>query len=80
MNDLRLASACELFPIVYVDCECVGDDSSVVIVVRGGPEEIMTTSWIQIISVGSKREGTYICVAENAEGKTQRAARLTLKR
>lgn len=46
----------------------LGDDSNVVVTVRGGPEQTMSTSWIQIVAVTDERIGTYYCVATNAHG------------
>ncbi|CAG7829423.1 unnamed protein product [Allacma fusca] len=51
-----------------------GDDSSVVVVNRGGPEQMMTTSWIQIIGVTPRRQGKYVCSAKNPEGIVQSEA------
>jgi hypothetical protein len=53
-----------------------GDDSGIVVVVRGGPEQLMTTSWIQIIAVNPKRQGTYFCMAKNSQGVVQAQAQI----
>jgi len=56
----------------------LGDDSSIIQTNRGGPEEMMTTSWIQIVSITPRRQGTYYCIAKNTEGMSQSYAFLSV--
>jgi len=89
-NDVSLSCEVKAFPSPVIHWEFVsdgynsgpkilpGDDSSVVVVVRGGPEQTMSTSWIQIIAVTNERQGTYYCVARNSEGVTRSAATVTI--
>ncbi|KAK6635125.1 hypothetical protein RUM44_000374 [Polyplax serrata] len=45
-----------------------GDDSSVVVHTRGGPESLTVSSWVMIDSLRQTDAGNYICVARNSEG------------
>ena len=45
-----------------------GDDQSVSIQMRGGPEPMMVTSWAQIMSLDPSYIGNYHCIATNREG------------
>ncbi|XP_034234079.1 insulin-like growth factor-binding protein-related protein 1 [Thrips palmi] len=45
-----------------------GDDASLVVMLRGGPEPFMATTWLQIMTLREADVGTYICVATNSEG------------
>ena len=57
---------------------CAGDDPELVVMVRGGPESFMATSWLQIMALGEDDVGTYICVASNSEGVARSAAEVSL--
>ena len=46
----------------------LGDDQSVSIQMRGGPEPMMVTSWAQIMSLDPSYIGIYHCIATNSEG------------
>ena len=46
----------------------IGDDQSVSIQMRGGPEPMMVTSWAQIMSLDPSYIGIYHCIATNSEG------------
>lgn len=54
------------------------DDASLVVMVRGGPEAFMASSWLQIMALRPEDVGTYICVATNSEGVARAAAELTI--
>jgi len=45
------------------------DDQSVSIQMRGGPEPLMVTGWMQIMSLDPSYIGDYHCIASNSEGK-----------
>ena len=45
-----------------------GDDQSISIQMRGGPEPMMVTSWAQIMSLDPSYIGIYHCIATNTEG------------
>ncbi|ODM98612.1 Insulin-like growth factor-binding protein-related protein 1 [Orchesella cincta] len=89
-DDVSLSCEVKAFPSAVIHWEFVsstynsgtkilpGDDSSVVVVVRGGPEQTMSTSWIQIIAVTNERQGMYYCVARNSEGVTRSPATVTI--
>ena len=36
---------------------------------RGGPEPLMVTGWMQIMSLDPSYIGDYHCIASNSEGK-----------
>ena len=46
----------------------LGDDQSISIQMRGGPEPMMVTSWAQIMSLDPSYIGIYHCIATNTEG------------
>ena len=46
-----------------------GDDQHVAIQMRGGPEPLMVTGWMQIMSLDPSYIGTYHCIATNALGQ-----------
>ena len=46
----------------------LGDDQSVSIQMRGGPEPMMVTSWAQIMSLDPSYIGIYHCIATNNMG------------
>jgi len=56
------------FPIIS------GDDSSIVVTIRGGPEEQLTSSYLQIVSVTPRVQGMYFCIGINNEGTAQTVA------
>jgi len=45
------------------------DDQSVSIQMRGGPEPLMVTGWMQIMSLDPSYIGDYHCIASNTEGQ-----------
>jgi len=45
------------------------DDQHVAIQMRGGPEPLMVTGWMQIMSLDPSYIGTYHCIATNALGQ-----------
>jgi len=53
-----------------------GDDPSVSVQLRGGPEPFMGSAWLQIVEVTRKHNGSYACVAVNSEGEARAVARL----
>ncbi|KAK3915142.1 Insulin-like growth factor-binding protein-related protein 1, partial [Frankliniella fusca] len=55
-----------------------GDDASLVVMVRGGPEAFMASTWLQIMALRPEDAGKYICVAANSEGVARAAAEVTL--
>ncbi len=48
-----------------------GDDSSIVVTIRGGPEQELSSSWLQIVSVTPRAQGIYYCIGSNNEGTAQ---------
>ncbi|KAJ1526123.1 hypothetical protein ONE63_009286 [Megalurothrips usitatus] len=54
------------------------DDASLVMMVRGGPEPFMATSWLQIVALREHDVGAYICVATNSEGSARAAAEVSI--
>ena len=63
------------FPFLFWVCivcllsAATGDDQSVSIQMRGGPEPLMVTGWMQIMSLDPSYIGDYHCIASNSEGK-----------
>lgn len=55
-----------------------GDDNDLVVMIRGGPEANMVSTWLQIMALRESDVGTYICVATNSEGEARAAAELSL--
>jgi len=45
------------------------DDQSVSIQMRGGPEPLMVTGWMQIMALDPSYIGVYHCIASNSEGQ-----------
>jgi len=41
---------------------------------------MMTTSWIQMISVNPRRQGTYFCIANNPVGSSKSVALVRIYR
>ena len=56
------------FDVVCKELNFLGDDQSVSIQMRGGPEPMMVTSWAQIMSLDPSYIGIYHCIATNSEG------------
>ena len=54
---------------VSINIAATGDDQSVSIQMRGGPEPLMVTGWMQIMSLDPSYIGDYHCIASNSEGK-----------
>lgn len=51
-----------------------GDDEMTAVQLRGGPESLMITSWLQIVSMRESDEGVYTCIAKNIHGEIQAQA------
>ena len=54
--------------LVHIWIFSLGDDQSVSIQMRGGPEPMMVTSWAQIMSLDPSYIGIYHCIATNNMG------------
>jgi hypothetical protein len=52
------------------------DDQHIAAQLRGGPEQYEITGWLQILSLKPDDEGTYHCVAKNAEGEVMSSAKV----
>ena len=50
------------------------DDQSVSVQMRGGPEPLMVTGWVQIMSLDPSYIGVYHCIAGNALGQVYAVA------
>ena len=46
-----------------------GDDQMIALQVRGGPDSLMVSSWIQILKLRYSDAGTYHCVVTNKKGQ-----------
>jgi len=57
-----------------------GDESSIAVQVRGGPERFMVTGWVQIMRVAKDTIGTYTCVATNNKGEARASAKVSFRR
>ena len=55
-----------------------GDDVSVSMISRGGPEKKQVTGWLQIMHAQKSHEGDYTCTAETDQGKDERVGRLNI--
>ena len=62
----------KIYDLNYLHTICLniflGDDQSVSIQMRGGPEPMMVTSWAQIMSLDPSYIGIYHCIATNNMG------------
>ncbi|CAH1398255.1 unnamed protein product [Nezara viridula] len=56
-----------------------GDDQQVAIQVRGGPELLMVTSWVQIVEALPSNEGVYTCEATSPRGSVKAEATLLVR-
>lgn len=56
----------------------LGDDPTIGVQNRGGPESYMITSWVQIEELRPSDAGIYICVAKNSEGTVRATATVHL--
>ena len=56
-----------------------GDDQYVAVQVRGGPEPLMVTTWVQIVNLRPSDTGTYTCVATNSEGEARASANVGVR-
>ncbi|XP_054717549.1 insulin-like growth factor-binding protein-related protein 1, partial [Uloborus diversus] len=54
------------------------DDTNVAVQSRGGPSEYEVTSWLQLLSIHSKDQATYWCIAKNEEGEASAAAKVVV--
>ena len=52
----------------------LGDDQYVAIQMRGGPEPLMVTGWMQIMSLDPSYIGNYHCIATNFMGQVYEMA------
>ena len=52
----------------------IGDDQYVAIQMRGGPEPLMVTGWMQIMSLDPSYIGNYHCIATNFMGQVYEMA------
>ena len=57
-----------------VEIMLLGDDQYVAIQMRGGPEPLMVTGWMQIMSLDPSYIGTYHCIATNTIGQVYEMA------
>ena len=55
--------------LIFISTFFAGDDQHVAIQMRGGPEPLMVTGWMQIMSLDPSYIGTYHCIATNALGQ-----------
>lgn len=64
---------------IYFDNSFPGDDQQVAIQVRGGPELLMVTSWVQIVEALPENEGVYTCEASSPRGSVKAEAGLLVR-
>ena len=63
-----------LLTIYYSWFRFIGDDQYVAIQMRGGPEPLMVTGWMQIMSLDPSYIGNYHCIATNFMGQVYEMA------
>lgn len=56
-----------------------GDDQTISVQLRGGPESLMVSSWMQITQGRIKDSGTYSCLANNDHGTARATASVLVK-
>ncbi|KAG8332183.1 Kazal type serine protease inhibitor [Homalodisca vitripennis] len=86
---MTLACEGKGFPVPSITWEFVGadgalvvlpgDDSSISVQIRGGPEALMVSSWVQINQGRRKDRGTYSCVVTNYKGSSRALAEVSVK-
>ena len=57
----------------------LGDDQMIALQVRGGPETLMVSSWIQILKLRTTDAGTYTCIVLNKKGVARASATISVK-